>query len=688
MSALIEKFNHVSIAWDRWFPVICILLAFARLSFDLDAKTVWWDESLSLQRSEQGWRDLLAGKLALWDSERERITWDQHPAAFYVALGLLLRASTDSPFALRFVSLCAATLLVPVAWGFARFLARKRLVPQGTEFWATALVALNPFILWYGQEARPYALWMLVSLLAVWALWEWVDTWSYVQERFDHNGRWAILYLVALLLSLGTHYYSLMMLPIHGLLVAVYLLRVERKFAIEVMTFVLVLTGTLVFVVYRFIMSQPGAGSNFAPVDIWTVGQELVHAFGTGLSARLDQVGWLDTVFIALGAYGIYYAVRSKEVRQVQGWFLGLYLLLPVALLFALSFVQPNYMAARHHAQLIGVFLVLVASGLAALSSYHLRATWVCGLLLMGGTAYSSWRYYESPYYGKAPDYDLVGRILEDQIREGDLVVFKGPNSWRLFRYYFPMEEIEAAQAAGFHVNWEAMPPIRVGQWLLNTQEHLADTATDYERVWMLEDRTLPYEDPDHEVLLWLRGNMHQHKDWGFFHPNSSLALFLFLPEDPNPVPAIPLTTDVEVGATFDGTFRLEAIEIGQRLWDASQLPLTLYWRVEDPPRARYRYIVWLYEVLPDGTQIKLPHTEQFGAFPDRATPAGQFQLDFSNVEAPTDWQESSRYLLHVMIYDIQTGAKLPISETGGLAQKDDEPALIIPLPLAASDLG
>ncbi len=687
MSALIARFIPVSLAWDRWCPVICILLAFARLAFDLDAKTLWWDESLSLQRSEQDWRGLWAGKLILWDGERERITWDQHPPAFYVVLGLLLRSSTDSPFVLRFISLCAATLFVPVVWGFARFLARKRLVPSGTEFWATALAALNPFMLWYGQEARPYALWILVSLLAVWALWEWVDTWSYTQKRFAHNGRWATCYIAALLLSLGTHYYSLLLLPMHGFLMAVYLLRVDRKFAIEMMTFVLALTGTLAFVVYRFIMSQPGAGSNFAPVGFWTVGQELVHTFGVGLSTQRDQVGWLDTIFVALGAYGIYYAMRSRQVRQIQGWFLGLYLAFPVTALFVLSLVQPNYMAARHHAQLIGIFLVLVASALAALAAYHIRATLVCSLLLIGGMAYSSWHYYESPYYGKAPDYALVGRILEDQIREGDLVIFKGPNSWRLFRYYFPMEEIEAARTVGVHVNWEALPLVQRGPWLLDLQEHLAGAVADHERVWMIEDRTLPYEDPDHKVLLWLRDNMHQYRDWGFFHPNSSLALFLFLPQDPNPVSRVPLSSDLQVGAVFGGTYRLEAIETGQRLWDDSQLPLTLYWRVEDVPRARYRYIAWLHEVLPDGAQIKLPHTEQFGSFPDWTTPAGQFHMDFTNVEAPAAWREGSRYLLHVMIYDIQTGAKLPISDTAGLAQKNNEPALIIPLSLTAANL-
>lgn len=674
-------------AWEHWFPILCILLAFTRLAFDLDEKTIWWDESLSLQRAEQDWSDLLAGKLILWDGERERITWDQHPAAFYVALGLLLRVGLDSSFVLRFISLCAATMVVPVIWGFARFLGRKKVVPQSTAVWATSLATLNPFILWYGQEARPYAMWMLVSMLALWALWQWVDTWVHVAGRFEHNGRWAGLYLASLLLSVGTHFYSIMMLPIHGFLISRLLLRVDRKFAIEVMTFILVLTGTLVFVVYRFIMSQPGAGTNFAPISLWSVGQELVHVFGTGLSNRPEQVGWLDALLFSLGAYGIFHAVRTKERRRNQGWFLGFCLLLPVTALFAMSFIQPNFMAARHHAQLIGIFLVLVASGLVALAAHNHRATLVCGLLLLAGTVYSSWQYYQSPFYQKAPDYELVGQILEDQIKEGDLVVFKGPNSWRLFRYYFPIEELEAAHAAGFQVKWEAFPPIQSGPRLLDTEEQLADSVRDYDRVWMLEDRTLPYEDPRHEVLLWLRENMHQYREWGFFHPNSSLALFLFLPEAPSQLPDIPVSATVQVGATFGDAYRLEAIEVGQRLWDASQLPLDLYWQVSDPPRQQFRYIAWLHEIQPDGTSVKYPHSEQFGTFPGNATLAGRFLADSINVEAPSEWHPDSEYLLHLLIYDVHSGSKLAISDAAGWAQKADEPALQIPLEVSPANL-
>lgn len=685
MRELLTRMRARAAAKPHWFALACILLAFARLAFDLDAKTLWWDESLSLQRAEQGWRDLLAGKLILWDNERERVTWDQHPFAYFALLGAWLRLTDATPFLLRFPSLLAAVLFVPVVWRFALFLQQKQLAPRHTSYWAAALAAINPFLLWYGQEARPYALWMLASLTAFWALWQWMDTWAYAQGKFRHRPRWAWLYLLAMLLALTTHFYAIMMIPIHGLFIAAYMLRIDRKFAIEIMTFLLLLAGALAFAVYRLIITQPGAGSNYAAMDLWTIGREMLHAFGTGLSTRPERVAWLDGAFLLLAAYGIWHSVASPERRRGKGWFLGVYLLLPVACLFAASVVQPNYMAARHHAQMIGVFLLAAASGLAALSAYHFRATAVCAALIFGSSLYSSYRYFESPSYGKAPDYALVGRILEDRLRAGDLVVFKGPNSWRLFRYFFPMEEIEAAQAQGIRVDWKGMPFLRANEPQLPTDDRLRALADEYDRIWMVDDRTLPYEDPQHTVLSWLRAHMHEHGKWEFFHPNSSLALFLFLPADPNPVQELPAAADVAVGATFGASYRLQRIEIGRRLWATSQLPLTLYWDMLDAPPAVYRYIAWLEEVGPDGARIKLPHTEMAGAFP---ADAGHLMLDYSHVEAPLHWQEDRQYLLHVMLYDVSNGNKLAITDPAAFQAKDDEPALVIPLPLRAEHLG
>ena len=438
---------------------------------------MWWDESLSLQRSEQAWGDLLVGKLTLWDGDNERLTWDQHPFGYFILLGLILRLAGDSVFVLRFISLLCATLLVPAVWGFARFLESRSLVPHHTGYWATGLAALNPFVLWYGQEARPYALWILSSLTAFWFLWEWLESWRMEQKAFRHSGCWCGLYLLCIALSLMTHFYSIMMIPIHGVFVFIYLHHRDRKLAVELMTFLLLLTGSLAFMVYRYIMSQPGAGSNYVPLGALVILQEIFHAFGTGLSTRIEQVGWLDILFQGLACYGIWYAVRTSEQRRKHGWFLGAFLLIPVAGLFAASLLQPNYMAARHHAQLAGVYVILVASGLAALTGFHRRATVVSGLLILGGTIYSSYRYYEAPIFSKAPDYGHVSDVyLEDALREGDLVIFKGPNSWRLFRYYFPVEELEQAKTSGVQVDWKAMPHIRSQEdWLVTIPDRLQE---------------------------------------------------------------------------------------------------------------------------------------------------------------------------------------------------------------------
>ena len=80
------------VQWQRVLVLACTLFVFGKTAFDLDAKTLWWDESLSLQRSGTGLeRPSLSGKLVLKDGVSERTTWDQHPFAFYALLGILIR---------------------------------------------------------------------------------------------------------------------------------------------------------------------------------------------------------------------------------------------------------------------------------------------------------------------------------------------------------------------------------------------------------------------------------------------------------------------------------------------------------------------------------------------------------------------------------------------------------------------
>lgn len=82
----------------------------------LDAKALWWDESLSLQRAEQALPELLRGVSWIRDGFSDLRTIDQHPPFSFLLQGGLLRLAGDSDFVLRYVSAMAATLMVPALW--------------------------------------------------------------------------------------------------------------------------------------------------------------------------------------------------------------------------------------------------------------------------------------------------------------------------------------------------------------------------------------------------------------------------------------------------------------------------------------------------------------------------------------------------------------------------------------------
>ena len=89
--------------------ILLILVAFGRVMWQLDAKNLWWDESLSLQRAESNWLDLILGRLYLYDGLTSDLTHDQHPFFFFIVQGILVRLAGESETVLRFPSVMAVT---------------------------------------------------------------------------------------------------------------------------------------------------------------------------------------------------------------------------------------------------------------------------------------------------------------------------------------------------------------------------------------------------------------------------------------------------------------------------------------------------------------------------------------------------------------------------------------------------
>src|SRR6201999_290059 len=84
------------------------------------------------------------------------------PPVFYALAWVWTQLVGTGEFGLRSISAAAGVASVPVAYLIGVELRGRR-----SGLWAAALVAVNPMMLWYSQEARAYALVALFGALSV-----------------------------------------------------------------------------------------------------------------------------------------------------------------------------------------------------------------------------------------------------------------------------------------------------------------------------------------------------------------------------------------------------------------------------------------------------------------------------------------------------------------------------------------
>ncbi|MCB0066917.1 MAG: glycosyltransferase family 39 protein, partial [Caldilineaceae bacterium] len=417
--------------WPRL--ALLLLLAFAHAVILLDAKDLWWDESLSLQRAEESLPNLVRGVLVIKDGLSEVPTIDQHPFFSFLLQGALIRLAGDSVFVLRYVSAMAAALFAASTWTWGRWLVRRELAAPSTAWWATLLAAISPFLLWYGQEARPYALWAALALLSTYLLVRATDG-----ERLDI--RFLAGFLAVEAAFALTHYYAVFLIALHGLMLAVYFVR-RRMVAGLLLTAGLLLFGAAVGGYAAWTIFSQGGGQNFASISLRILVPDLVNAFSLGLSVDLAVVWPLDVLFGVTALAGAIWSLRSKAAWARSGWILPAALLLPVAIVLLLDRIQPLYMNARHLSLLVGPFLLLTGAGIALLYRWRSWAGALLALVFVTGIGYSTVNYHTQELYAK-DDYTRLGEYMQGRIMPGDAVLYYPPSSWRIFEYYLPMAPV------------------------------------------------------------------------------------------------------------------------------------------------------------------------------------------------------------------------------------------------------
>ncbi|RME49328.1 MAG: phospholipid carrier-dependent glycosyltransferase, partial [Caldilineae bacterium] len=168
--------------------ILSILCLSAALRLhNLTYHSLWYDEAVSVRWARSSVARILDVGLKLVE--------DRLPPLYYLLLKGWGALGGFSEFSLRFPSVVAGVLLVAVVYALGR-----RLFGRGAGLAAALLAALNPFLVWYSQEARMYALSALLGALGVLCF-------VRAMERPRRWGYWFGLGACALA-GLYTHLYS------------------------------------------------------------------------------------------------------------------------------------------------------------------------------------------------------------------------------------------------------------------------------------------------------------------------------------------------------------------------------------------------------------------------------------------------------------------------------------------------
>jgi uncharacterized membrane protein len=156
-----------------------VALAAALRFWQIGQQSFWLDEAFTVDLVGRPFGDMLSGVAAT----------ESTPPLYYALAWLWAQVFGDGEAALRSLSALIGVAAVPVAWKAAREWFRD--VPHAGPV-AAALVAVNPYFVWYSQEARSYSL--LVSTVAVSLLF-------LARRRL-------MLWALAAVLALLTHYFA------------------------------------------------------------------------------------------------------------------------------------------------------------------------------------------------------------------------------------------------------------------------------------------------------------------------------------------------------------------------------------------------------------------------------------------------------------------------------------------------
>jgi mannosyltransferase len=363
----------------------------------LDRQSFWVDELVTVSLVRRSFGGMVR---AIPHSEAT-------PYLYYVLVWPWTRLFGTGEVGIRSLSALAGTLTVIAAYG-----AGAALVSRRVGLVAAALVAVNPFLIWYSQEARAYALVTLFVAVGLWFLGR-----ALAGERWGLAG-WAIVSGLAL----ATHYFAaFVVVPEAVWLVA--RVRVRRRALWAVLIPAVVLIAEL-----PLLLAQRGNGASATQSSIVKrvigVPKDLV----VGFSFPGELVGTVVAALLVLA--GVVLLVTRTSARERPHAFLtGAIAAFAVVAPIVLAGGGADYVTARNAIVAVVPATVCLGAGYAASRVGVVTAAVLCALSLAIGVSVSL-----DKKYGRT-DWRGLARTIGPASTQRALVVTPDidPALWRIY---------------------------------------------------------------------------------------------------------------------------------------------------------------------------------------------------------------------------------------------------------------
>jgi len=560
--------------------------------------------------------------------EMTRLTHDTDPPVHRLALRawLALVGPSDQNLRLLSVLVSVTTLAILFAWG-----TRQYGPTEGTL--AAGLMALSPMAIFYGREAKGYA---LVGLLAALGLWLWD---AYLADRAPNGRRRGLLwaaYVLCQALMLGTHYYSALLIAAQGawLVVDWACARGAPEGAHRLWRWLTAQVLAVALVAPWLVLTLDTAlhGAQHVPLDR--------EAYGLAQYARVVAVelaaGPAATTpaaavaVVVLGVAAAWGAFRDgwRRAGPLVAAVIG-----AVALAYVVQRAYP-FFSARFLLFVLAPLCLLAARGLASLR-------WVgaaLGALLLGTwLAVLPATLRQTTY----PDQDLrpAARVLRDVALPGDTLITGYIWQEGILRMYVP--DVPLRYVLGWYDPAGADAALRAA---------LADGA----RIWFLS-YDAPLQDPGNPAAMWLERNAA--RALAVQSGGHTLALYL--------APCDGVSAGAREASFADG-LRLKYDPVAGRVSPGQPVRLDLMWQVEQPPEQPYSAFVHLVD---DAGRLwaQADGEPRHGLEPLPHLAPGEAVTDCRAILVPAD-APPGRYTILAGLYDPAGGQRVPVLSGGDLS--------------------